>query len=313
MYRIYHHELYSHSQNKEHITKDPDHIPHLACFEFKIGASTRVLEHYNDQFKTLVEQNEQHIAVLQLQLCDTIVSLTNLEVTAARAAIASLYCKAVTALAIAFGLNASLDKTSTEQLIYFTFKDPTILKELTKHAGMTLDPTDLVTSFFGIFLQHNGHAYNHTTNKYSNDEYPPLKSTVGALINAIKGLFVNPWNTYFQAKLCQHQDAQICKYAESFHKECSTAAIAMAIESTAATSETISDFLDEKLAEEHKTFQATFNTLTQQICSHQQKNFRSGAHPSTQAKITWAPYQTYHRHWQDQIQLQSQEQSPYQK
>ena len=76
----------------------------------------RVLEHYSDQFMTLVEQPEQRIAVLQLQLCDTIVSLTDLEVTTARAPIASLYCKAVTALAIAFGLNAYLDKTSTKCL-----------------------------------------------------------------------------------------------------------------------------------------------------------------------------------------------------
>ena len=190
----------------------------------------------------------------------------------------------MTALAIVFGLNASLDKTSTNFLIYFTFNDPTILKELTKHAGMTLDPTDPVTSFFAIFSKHNHHTYNHTTDKYSNDKYPPLKSTVGALINVIKGLFINPWNTYFQAKLCQHQDAQICKYAERFHKECSTTAITMAIESTTTTSKTIPHFLNEKLAKECKTFQAKFNTLTQQIRSHQQKNFHLCVHPSTQAK-----------------------------
>ena len=59
-----HHELYSCSRNKECITKDLDHIPHLACFEFKLGASARVLEHYGDQFKTLVEQTEQCIAVV---------------------------------------------------------------------------------------------------------------------------------------------------------------------------------------------------------------------------------------------------------
>ena len=109
----------SYSQNKEHITKDPDHIPDSACFKFKLGASARVLEHYGDQCKTLVEQTEQCVTMLQLQLCDTIVSLAVLEVTTARAAIASLYCKAVTALAIVFGLNESLDKTSTKHLIYF--------------------------------------------------------------------------------------------------------------------------------------------------------------------------------------------------
>ena len=70
-------ELYSHSQNKECITKDLDHIPCSACFKFKLRTSVRVLEHYGDQFKTLVEQTEQHITVLQLQLHDTIVSLTN--------------------------------------------------------------------------------------------------------------------------------------------------------------------------------------------------------------------------------------------
>ena len=105
-----------------------------------------------------MEQTEQCIAVPQLQLCDTIDSLTNLEVTTTRAAITSLYCKAVTALAIVFGLNASLDKMSTKHLIYFTFKDPTILQKLTKHAGMTLDPTDPVAFFFAIYSQHNGHA-----------------------------------------------------------------------------------------------------------------------------------------------------------
>ena len=57
----------------------------------------------------------------------------------------------------------------------------------------------------------------------------------------------------------------------------------MAIESTTAMSKTISDLLDEKLAEEHKTFQAKFNMLTQQIHSHQQKIFHSGVCPSTQA------------------------------
>ena len=136
---------------------------------------------------------------------------------------------------------------STKHLIYFIFKDPSILKELTKHAGMTLDLTDPVTSFFAIFSQHNGHDYNNTTDKYSDDEYPPLKSTVDALVNAIKGLFINPWNTYFQAKLCQHQDTQICKYAASFHKECSTTAITMAIESTTTTSKTMSDLLNKNL------------------------------------------------------------------
>ena len=170
---------------------------------------------------------------------------------------------------------------STKHLIYFTFKDPTILQKLTKHAGMTLDPTDPVAFFFAIYSQHNGHAYNHTTDKYSDDEYPPLESTVGVLINAIRGLFINPWNTYFQAKLCQHRDAQIHEYAESVHKEHSTAAITMAIESTATTSKTISDLLDKKLIEEHKTFQAKFNMLTQQICSRHQKNFHLGACPST--------------------------------
>ena len=107
---------------------------------------------------------------------------------------------------------------------------------------------------------------------------------MGVLINAIKGLFINPWNTYFQAKLCQHRDAQIHEYAESFHKEHSTDAITMAIESTATTSKTISDLLNKKLIEEHKTFQAKSNMLTQQICSHHQKNFHLGAYPSTQAK-----------------------------
>ena len=103
-----------------------------------------------------------------------------------------LYCKAVTALAIAFGLNTSLGKTATKHLIYFTSKDLTILKELTKHDGMMLDPNDPVSSFFTIFSTHNGHSFNHTTNKYSDIEYPPLESTVGALINSIKSLFVTP-------------------------------------------------------------------------------------------------------------------------
>ena len=161
-------------QTKECITKDLDHIPCSVHFEFKLRASVRVLEHYRDQFKTLVEQTEQCIAVLQLQLHDTIVSLAKLEVTATRDAIVLLYCKAVTALAIAFGLNASLDKMATKRLIYFTFKDPTFLKEPTKHAGMMLDPTDPVFSFFTIFSKHNGHPYNHTTDKYSNNKYPPL-------------------------------------------------------------------------------------------------------------------------------------------
>ena len=75
-----HHELYSCSQNQGCITKDSAHIPCLACFEFKIRASVRVLKHYGDQFKTLLEQTKQHIAVLQLQVHDTIVSLTDLEV-----------------------------------------------------------------------------------------------------------------------------------------------------------------------------------------------------------------------------------------
>ena len=171
------------------------------CFEVKLRASVRVLEHYGDQFKILVEQTEQHITVLHLQLPDTIVSLAELGVTAARAAIASLYCKAVTAFAIAFGLNASLDKMSTKHLIYFTFKETTILKELTKHTGTTLDPTDPVASFFAIFSKHNGHAHNRTTDKYSDGKYPPLEFTVGALVNAVKGLFVNPWNTYFSSKI----------------------------------------------------------------------------------------------------------------
>ena len=116
-----------------------------------LRASVRVLEHYGEQFKTLVEQTEQCISVLQLQLWDTIVSLTELELTTSRATIASLYCKAVTALAIAFGFNASLDKMATTCLIYFTFKDPTVLKELTKHACMMLDTTDPVTLFFILF------------------------------------------------------------------------------------------------------------------------------------------------------------------
>ena len=135
---------------------------------------------------------------------------------------------------------------------------------------------------------------------------------MGALINAIKGLFINPWNTYFHVKFCQYQDAQIHMYVESFHKESSTAAIAMAIESNTATSKTISDLLDGKLAEECKTFQAKFNTLTQQIHSHQQKlpfGCRS-QHPSQ--KSHGHSYQTYNRHWQDQTQLQYQEQSPFQ-
>ena len=206
-----HHELYSCSQTKEHITKDSDHIPCLACFEFKLGASVRVLEHYGEQFKTLVEQTEQCISVLQLPLWDTIVSLTELELTTTRATIASLYCKAVTALAIAFGFNASLDKMATKCLgvIYFTFKDPTVLKELTKHARMMLDTTDPVTSFF-IFFPNTMVTLIITTDKYADNEYPPLESTVGLLINATKSLFVNPWNAYFLAKLC-HSDLQVCK------------------------------------------------------------------------------------------------------
>ena len=162
----------------------------------------------------------------------------------------------MTAVAIAFGLYASLDKMATKHLIYFTFKDTTILKELTKHAGMMLDPTNPVSFFFTIFSIHNGHSYDHTTDKYSDNEYPPLESTVGALVNAIKGLFINPWNTYLHAKLCQHQYVQICKYVESFHKECSTAAIATEIESTTTASKTVSDLLDKNLAEECKTLQA---------------------------------------------------------
>ena len=160
-----------------------------------------VLEHHGEQFKTLVEQTEQCISVFELHLCDTIVSLTELEHSTTRATIASLYCRAVTALAIVFGFNASLDKMATEHIIYYGFKDPTVLKELTKHAGMMLDTTDLVTSFFIIFSKYNGHSYNLITNKFSDDEYSALDSTVGLLINAIKSLFVNPWNVYFLAKL----------------------------------------------------------------------------------------------------------------
>ena len=173
---------------------DSDHIPHLACFKFKLVASMRFLEHHSEQFTTLVEQTEQCISVFQLQLHTTILSLAKLELAATRATIASLYCKAVTALAIVFGFNASLDKMATKCLIYFTFKDPTVLKELTKHASMTLDTTILVASFFITSSKYNGHSYNLTTNKYSDDEYSPLESTVGLLINAIKSLFVNPWN-----------------------------------------------------------------------------------------------------------------------
>ena len=146
-----HHALYSHSQTKECITKDSDHIPHSVCFKFKFGVSVRVLEYYSEQFKTLVEQTEQCISVLQLQLWDTIISLTELELMAKRATIASLYCKAVMALAIAFGFNASLDKMATKYQIYSTFKDPTVLKELTEHSGLMLDTTNPVTSFFIIF------------------------------------------------------------------------------------------------------------------------------------------------------------------
>ena len=58
----------------------------------------------------------------------------------------------------------------------------------------------------------------------------------------------------------------------------------MAIESTTTTSKTVSDLLDEKLTKEHKTFQAMFIMLTQQIHSHQQNNFCLGVCPSTQAK-----------------------------
>ena len=46
----FHHELYSHSRNKEHITKGLDHIPHSPRFEFKLRATARVLEHYSHQF-----------------------------------------------------------------------------------------------------------------------------------------------------------------------------------------------------------------------------------------------------------------------
>ena len=108
---------------------------------------------------------------------------------------------------------------------------------------------------------------------------------MGLLINAIKSLFVNPWNAYFLAKLCQHQDTQICKYAKSFHKEHSTPPIAMDIESTTVASKTILDLLDEKLVAEHKALQAKFSMLTQQIHSCQ-KTSHPGAHPSTQAKNT---------------------------
>ena len=137
-------------------------------------------------------------------MCNTIISLAKLEVTVTREAIASCYSKAVTALAIAFGFNASLDKMATKHPIYFTLKDSTILEELTKHAGMTLDPIDPVSSFFTIFSKHSDHSNNHTIDKYSDD-------TMGSLVNAINGLIVNPWNAYFHAKLCHHQDAQNCK------------------------------------------------------------------------------------------------------
>ena len=67
-------------------------------------------------------------------------------------------------------------------------------------------------------------------------------------------LFVNPWNVHFHAKLHQHQDTQIFKYAETFHKECSTAAIAMDIESTTAASGTILDLLDKNSWKKVKLF-----------------------------------------------------------
>ena len=150
--------------------------------------------------------------------------------------------------------------------------------DLTKHAGMTLDPTDPVTFFSAIFSQHNGHAYNHTIDKYSDNEYPPLESTVGALINAIKGLFINPWNTYFQAKLHLHQDAQIREYAESFQKEHSTTAIAMAIKSTTTTSKPCLTFLMKTCQRMQDISSDTTNSFTST------KNFHLGACPSTQAK-----------------------------
>ena len=77
-------KLYSCSQTKECITKDLDHIPHSVHFKFKLGASMRVLEHYSEQFKTLVEETEQCISVLQMQLWDTIISLTKLELRITR-------------------------------------------------------------------------------------------------------------------------------------------------------------------------------------------------------------------------------------
>ena len=248
-----HHELYSCSQTKEHITKDSDHIPCLACFEFKLGASVRVLEHYGEQFKTLVEQTEQCISVLQLQLWDTIVSLTELELTTTRATIASLYCKAVTALAIAFGFNASPDKMATKCLgvIYFTFKDPTVLKELTKHARMMLDTTDPVTSFFIFF-----------PNTMATLIILPLTNTLTMNTHHLNLQWVYssmPPKVYLSTlgmrTFLPNYVTQICKYAKSFHKEHSTTAIAMDIESSTVASKTILDFHDEKLVEEHKAFQ----------------------------------------------------------
>ena len=73
----------------------------------------------------------------------------------------------------------------------------------------------------------------------------------------------------------------------------------MEIESTTTASRTVSDLLDKKLAEECKTLQAKFNTLMQQICSHQQKTLPFGCmaqHPSQQPHRH--SYQTYNGHCQ---------------